>query len=444
MHTLPVLRRLERRFPEELAVVGVHSPKFAEERSIDNVRQAVLRYGIGHPVVNDNDHSIWQQYVVRAWPTLMFVDPLSRVIGKIEGELTFEQGVTLIEEMLSEFRTQGTLNPGLSSHRAEVKLPSILSYPGKVLADPDNERLFIADSGHHRILVTDFGGEIQTVIGSGIAGIADGVLEGAQFRSPQGMALRGDTLYVADTENHSIRLVDLEAQNVDTIAGTGVAGAGRIDGGPALSVSLRSPWDLALVARRLYIAMAGSHQIWMYDLDSGIVQAVVGTGAEGIVDGIPEEALLAQPSGIDADEDGVLFVADSETSAIRQIDLITNHEVSTLVGTGLFEFDDIDGDMPAARMQHPLGVEEDGGIVYVADTYNNKIRRIGLHTGLVATVAGTGEPGLTDGAFGSARFHEPGGLSIAEDRIYVADTNNNAVRVLHATSETVATLPVDF
>ena len=320
----------------------------------------------------------------------------------------------------------------------------MLCYPGKVLADPVGERLFIADSGHHRVLVTDTEGQIQTVIGSGDEGFADGVPEGARFSNPQGMALAGETLYVADTGNHAIRAVDLEMAVVETVVGTGDRGTGRVDGGPGLTVSLRSPWDVALVGRRLFIAMAGSHQLWMYDLETGLVQAVAGTGGEGIVDGLPEEALLAQPSGIAADEDGVLFFADSETSSIRQADLITAYQITTLVGSGLFDFGDIDGEASSARMQHPLGIAVEGGIVYVADTYNNKIKRVGTETLTVATVAGTGEPGHEDGTFASARFYEPGGLSILEDRIYVADTNNHAVRVLDVSSGIVSTLPVDF
>ena len=220
--------------------------------------------------------------------------------------------------MLDEFRARGLLpSPQPSSTgggslisppvgempegqrgQSEAPLPGMLRYPGGVLADPLGERLFIADSGHHRVLVTAPDGEIQTVIGSGSEGIADGVLEAAQFRGPQGMALSGETLYVADTGNHSIRVVDLEAAIVDTIAGTGAPGAGRVDGGPALTVSLRSPWDIALAGRRLYIAMAGCHQLWMYDLDSGLITAVAGTGVEGLSDGPPEEALFAQPSGV--------------------------------------------------------------------------------------------------------------------------------------------------
>ena len=444
MHLLPTLRRLEREFPEELAVVGVHTAKFDEERATENVRQAVMRYGIRHPVLNDASMETWRQYAVRAWPTVMFVDPAGRVIGKVEGELGFEQGAELVRKMLEAFRTEGMLRPGPQAYDVEAPRSGVLCYPGKVLADPVGERLLIADSGHHRVLVTDTEGQIQTVIGSGDEGFADGVPEGARFSNPQGMALAGETLYVADTGNHAIRAVDLEMAVVETVVGTGDRGTGRVDGGPGLTVSLRSPWDVALVGRRLFIAMAGSHQLWMYDLETGLVQAVAGTGGEGIVDGLPEEALLAQPSGIAADEDGVLFFTDSETSSIRQADLITAYQITTLVGSGLFDFGDTDGEASSARMQHPLGIAVEGGIVYVADTYNNKIKRVGTETLTVATVAGTGEPGHEDGMFASARFYEPGDLSILEDRIYVADTNNHAVRVLDVSSGTVSTLPVDF
>lgn len=444
LHVLPVLDRLEREFPDALGVVGVHSPKFSEERSTESLRRAVMRCGVTHPVVNDRSMEVWRRYAVRAWPTVMFVDPLGKVIGRVEGELTVEQGVELIGGMLAEFEAHGALRRGAIRHRTEAPPAGVLSYPGKVLADGAGERLFIADSSHHRLLVTDLDGEIQTVIGSGREGLADGVFEGARFSRPQGMALAGGTLYAADAGNHAIRAVDLDAEVVETVAGTGRAGAGRVDGGPGLTVHLRSPWDLTIVGRRLFVAMAGSHQLWMYDLDNGLIQAVAGTGGANLADGPPEEALLAQPCGIDADEDGVLFFADSETSAIRQADLITAHRVDTLVGAGLFDYGDVDGGAADARMQHPLGVDEEGGVLYVADTYNHKIKRVGLHTLAVTTLAGAGAPGLADGPFGLAQFYEPGGLSVLGSRIFVADTNNHAVRVVDAARETVETLRVDF
>ena len=444
MHIVPTLRRLERHYPEEVAVVGVHTAKFDEERASAHILQAVSRYGVSHPVINDADKSVWQSYAVRAWPTLMFVDPAGKVVGRIEGELTYEDGVTLFDEMLAEFRAAETLkpSPGIFVER-QVRF-GVLHYPGKVVADEENERLFIADSGHNRILVTDLEGEIQTVIGSGYEGLADGVLEGAQFNHPQGMAVYGDTLFVADTENHALRVVDLEVGTVETIAGTGNQAMGHVEGGLALEVDLRSPWDIALAGRSLHIAMAGSHQIWTMNLDTHVVQATVGTGMENIMDGPPEEALLAQPSGITVDEDYVMYVADSETSSIRSVDALSAHHVRTLVGSGLFEFGDVDGQASRAQLQHPLGIDYDGGTVLIADTYNHKIKRLGTDSLMVSTLAGNGVAGHDDGPSANATFYEPGGLAICGSTIYVADTNNHAVRAIDLNTEMVSTLTVDF
>jgi sugar lactone lactonase YvrE len=209
-------------------------------------------------------------------------------------------------------------------------------------------------------------------------------------------------------------------------------------------VDLRSPWDLALAGRSLHIAMAGSHQIWTMNLDTHIVQATVGTGAENIVDGPPEEALLAQPSGITVDEDYLMYVADSETSSIRAVDTLSAHHVSTLVGAGLFDFGDVDGEASDARLQHPLGIDYDGGTVFIADTYNHKIKRLGTDSLTVSTLAGTGAPGHGDGPSASATFYEPGGLSMGGSTIFVADTNNHAVRAIDLDSAMVRTLVVDF
>jgi DNA-binding beta-propeller fold protein YncE len=447
MHVLPVLARLERRFPDELAVVGVHSAKFPHERESTVIADAIARYGVRHPVVNDALQAVWRSYAVRAWPTLMFVDPAGRVIGRVEGELSEADGAHLIEQMLEEYRGAGLLRPApLPEPPSPARSPGILRYPGKVLADPENDRLFIADTGNHRVLVAALDGEVQTVVGAGIEGLADGVLEGARFASPQGMALVGETLFVADTGNHAIRAVDLEAGVVETVAGTGLKGGAREEGGAAMEVALRSPWDLTLVGRTLFVAMAGSHQVWALDLDTRIMQAVAGTGAEALVDGPPEAAAFAQPSGISADEDGVLYVADAETSAVRAVDMRSAHHVSTLVGAGLFDWADEDGPggPGSVRLQHPLGVAYEGGHVYIADAYNHRIRRVGTETFAVSTVAGDGTAGLTDGPLASARFSEPGGLAVGEGVLYVADTNNHAIRVVEVGAGQVRTLPVDF
>ena len=369
MHIIPHLRRLERAFPEELAVIGVHSAKFDQERATDNIRQAVMRYGVSHPVINDAQMRVWREYGVRAWPTLMFIDPLGKVIGRLEGELTYEHSLEIIGRMVAEFKKDGTLRPAPMETTLEAPPTSLLSFLGKVLADAASQRLFIADSGHHRLLIADLQGRVSQTIGSGEQGLADGTLDGAQFNAPQGMDLVDDILYVADTENHAIRRVDLTQGIVETVAGTGRQGAGRTGGGAATDVDLRSPWDLVHVNGQLYIAMAGNHQLWALDLAAETVAPWAGSGREDIADGPLESAALAQPSGM-VHEQGVIYFADSETSSVRSVEVSPGGKVKTLVGRGLFEFGDVDGKGDKARLQHPLGVEARDGVVYVADTYN--------------------------------------------------------------------------
>lgn len=442
MHVIPQLRGLEVKYRDDVVVVGVHSAKFPAERETANVREAVLRYGVAHPVVNDRDFLIWQEYACRAWPTLMFIDPRGRVIGRHEGELPVREFDQLLGQMVGEYRAAELLDPRPLPLRLESTLeaPSPLLFPGKVLADGEGGRLFIADSNHHRILVASLAGDVRHVVGSGAPGLRDGPAESAQFLGPQGMALDGERLYVADTDNHAIRCVDLEAMGVSTVAGTGEQGVGQRTGGEATATALISPWDVLVHARSLLIAMAGYHQIWALDLVEGTVGPWAGSGREDLRDGPPDAACFAQSSGL-ATDGARLYVADSETSSVRAVDLRDRH-VSTLVGRGLFEFGDEDGVGDDALLQHVLGVCWHDGELYVADSYNNKIKRLLPNTRLCRSFAGSAEGGRRDGPAADALFREPGGISAAGDRLYVADTNNHAIRVIDLGTGDVATLPI--
>ena len=449
MHIFPQLRKLERKYASELVVVGVHSAKFPTEKETDSLTAAVRRCELEHPVINDAEFRVWQQYSCRAWPTLMFIDPRGNVIGKHEGELTFEQFDTLMAGMVAEFDEAGIMQRSPLPTTPPPGPQNDLSFPGKVLADEAGRRLFIADTNHNRIIVSSFDGEVQQVIGDGEETLADGPLAQSAFNHPQGMAIDGDILYVADTENHAIRRVDLQAGQVETIAGTGEQGYDRTGGSPGRSTSLSSPWDVVLHNGVLYIAMAGIHQLWSLDLQTGIVGPYAGSGREAITDGPLATAALAQPSGITTDGERLYF-ADSETSAIRNADLPSFNSppqggsnggaVRTLIGLGLFEFGDVDGDDFRVRMQHPIGITSHDGVLYVADTYNHKIKRVLPKTRSAFTVAGTGSPGHADGSFAQARFSEPSGLSIANGTMYIADTNNHAIRVANMETSEVATL----
>jgi hypothetical protein len=301
----------------------------------------------------------------------------------------------------------------------------------------------IADSSHNRLVIASLEGDVQAVVGTGEVGSADGPYDQASFNDPQGMAIDGDTLYVADTKNHMIRVVHLADERVDTLAGTGKQAAFRSSGGRLRQTDLNSPWALQLVGSDLYIAMAGPHQIWVLRLDDGVVDAYAGSGREDILDGPLADAAFAQPSGL-ATDGTWLYVADSEGSAIRAVPLDPKGSVRTLVGTeglprgrSLFEFGDRDGRGGDVRLQHPLGIALDGDVLYVADTYNHKIKRIDPVGRTSETFLGDGQRGTRDNP---PRFHEPAGLSIANGKLYVADTNNHLIRVVDLGSGSVRTL----
>ena len=441
MHIFPQLRKLEKKYANELAVVGVHSAKFPNEKDAQNLQKAVQRYELEHPVINDTDFQVWQQYTCRAWPTLMFIDPQGKVIGKHEGELPFESFDNLMAQMIAEFDAEGLLDRRPLPVTPGYRHDSTLSFPGKIIADASSDRLFVSDSNHNRILVTSLEGAVKEVIGSGEAGLADGGFASSAFDHPQGMILVEDILYVADTESHAIRKVDLSARTVETIAGTGDQGFTREGRGAGKEVELSSPWDLAHHEGTLYIAMAGTHQLWSMNLADGMVGPYAGTGQESLTDGPLASATLAQPSGISSDG-SKLYFADSETSSIRAADLGPAGRVRTIVGLDLFVFGDVDGADHRVRLQHPIGITNFDGTLYVADTYNHKIKRVLPATRSAFTLLGTGESGHRDGEGTQALFSEPCGLSITGGKIYIADTNNHVIRVADLETLEVSTLEV--
>lgn len=440
IHIIPDLKKLEAKYANQLVVIGVHSAKFQNEKETENIRRIILRYELEHPVYNDSEYAVWQSYGVRAWPTQVLIDPAGYIVGGVSGEGNYDVMDQAIAKLVTDFRAKGELNEEplkLVLERAKVgELP--LAFPGKILADAKTDRLFIADSNHNRIVVTKLDGTLVDTIGTGDAGAIDGAFDKATFYRPQGLALAGDTLYVADTENHLIRRIDLTSRNVETIAGTGQQSHEYFKAGPARSVALSSPWDLQLVDRVLYIAMAGPHQIWMLDLDKNEVSTFAGSGREARLDGPVLEAGFAQPSGI-ASDGQKLYVADSESNIIREIDL-ASRSVKTLVGGDLFDFGDVDGTGDNVRLQHPLGLVTYGDKLLIADTYNHKIKELDPNQDKVTSLLGTGKPGQADGTTPS--FYEPGGLALANGKLYIADTNNHAIRVVDLKTKRTSTLPI--
>ena len=440
MHVLPQLRKLERRYANELQVISIHSPKFPTERETANLRKAVLRLRVEHPVLNDRDFQAWQAYGATAWPTMVFIDPAGNVIGMQPGELTAEILTPIVEHWLTQYREGGLLTgPPLDLVR-EHERGSGLAFPGKVEYDSASGRLFVADSNNDRILVADLDGAVVRVVGGGGIGADDGPPERATFNQPQGMTVADGALYVADLENHLIRRIDLESWETVTVAGTGEQSRQAPRLNRALAEPLNSPWDVASYDGRLYIAMAGFHQLWLLHPDGSEVGPWAGSGAEGIVDGPRERAELAQPSGLAVGPNGLTF-ADSESSAVREVTAGTSGRVVTFVGRGLFDFGDADGSRDQARLQHPLDVAWVGDDLFVADTFNHKIKQLFPRMGSVTTLCG-GE-GYADGPLEGARFNEPGGLCAGPGRsLIVADTNNHAIRMIDLDAREVRTIPI--
>lgn len=469
IHILPELKKLEQAYPNQLVVIGVHSAKFETEKGSKNIEEAILRYEIEHPVVNDADHKIWDIYGVRSWPTAVLVDPEGNAVWMRSGEFEAEEIDERIKMALPYYRANKSLDetPVRFELAAGRQKPTPLRFPGKVLADEAGGRLFISDSNHNRIVIAGFDGKLIATIGSGAIGRADGNLSSATFDHPQGMALVNETLYVADTENHLLRKVDLKGKQVTTIAGIGEQGRGwpgqdKLAEGDRLptrwvgkpkETALNSPWDLCIHKDDLYIAMAGSHQIWKMPLDESEIGPYAGNGREDIVDGpllssYPYEqgySSFAQPSGLSSDAN-YIYVADSEGSSIRAVPFDPGKEVLTVVGTSelpfnrLFHFGDKDGPREQVLLQHCLGVAHHDGQLYVADTYNNKIKVVNAKTGETKTVAGSGQPGADDAR---GQFDEPSGIAWAQGLLYVTDTNNHALRTVDPTSGKVATLTID-
>ncbi|MGW0469947.1 NHL domain-containing thioredoxin family protein [Streptomyces coeruleorubidus] len=423
LHVLDELRELEDKHRDTVVVIGVHSPKFVHEAEHQAVVDAVERYGVEHPVLDDPELATWKQYAVRAWPTLVVIDPEGYVVAQHAGEGHAHAIERLVAELEAEHEAKGTLRRGDGPYVAPEPEPTVLRFPGKALLLPSGTFLVSDTTRHQLVELAQDGESVVRRIGSGGRGFADGAAGAASFNEPQGLALLEDgSVVVADSVNHALRRLDLTTGEVTTLAGTGRQWwQGSPTSGPAREVDLSSPWDVALWQDKVWIAMAGVHQLWAYDPVEGTVAVAAGTTHEGLVDGPGAEAWFAQPSGLAATPER-LWLADSETSALRWVD--PDGSVHTAVGTGLFDFGHRDGVAGQALLQHPLGVTAlPDGSVAVADTYNHALRRYDPATGEVTTLA-------TD-------LREPSDAVLVGDDIVVVESARHRLTRLRLPEEAV-------
>jgi hypothetical protein len=437
MHVLPSLRRVEEAFSDEVVVIGVHSPKFTAEQDPHNLAQAIARYGIRHPVAHDPDFVLWREYAVKAWPTLVFIGPGGRIIGQNAGEPDPDLLLDAVREVVERYRTDGVLTTAPLALTPVPQPTGRYRFPGKIkpLTARHGKLWALADSGHNQVVVLDDAGRELSRYGSGVAGFADGDRETAQFNGPQGLVCEADregnlVIYVADTGNHAIRRVDRASGAVTTLAGIGRRGGALGAAVPGRDAALASVWDLERKEDQIFFANAGTHQIGALDLVAGTVRVIAGSGGEDIVDGPATDAALAQPSGLafNATQDR-LFFADSETSSIRAVAFAGSiTRVTTLVGTGLFDYGHKNGFFESARLQHPLGLTwtaaGGAGTLIVADSYNNMLRLLDLEHRQVRDFD-TGFECLDALCLPLA---EPAGVW-ADDttRLLVSDTNNHRI-----------------
>ncbi|GAB4835670.1 Protein SUPPRESSOR OF QUENCHING 1, chloroplastic [Ancistrocladus abbreviatus] len=448
MHVLPDLDFLEKKYKEmPFIIIGVHSAKFDNEKDLDAIRKAVLRYGITHPVVNDGDMYLWRELGINSWPTFAIVGPNGRLLAQISGEGHRKDIDDLVEAALIFYGKKKILNSTPLPLRLEKDndprlLTSPLKFPGKVAADVLNNRLFISDSNHNRIVVIDVDGNFIVQIGStGEEGLQDGNFDDASFNRPQGLAYNAkkNILYVADTENHALREIDFVDEKVRTLAGNGTKGSDYRGGGRGTTQLLNSPWDVCFdpVNEKVYIAMAGQHQIWVHSVSDETTKAFSGDGYERNLNGSnPTSTSFAQPSGMSLSPDlKEVYIADSESSSIRALNLKTGG--SRLLAGGdpvfpdnLFKFGDRDGTGSEVLFQHPLGICcGQYGQVYVADSYNHKIKVLDPSSKRVNTLAGTGKAGFKDGTALAAQLSEPSGIvEVGNGKLLIADTNNSMIR----------------
>lgn len=447
MDIIPDLKALEEKFGPDITVIGIHSAKFANEKDTENIRNAVLRYELAHPVVNDANFLIWNTFGVHAWPTLVLISPTGEVASTYAGEgnkAALENDIRTLEARYKGNIVTTPLPIQLESYKQPQTL---LRFPGKVSRyTGNNNSLLVSDSGNNRLLlIGSEDNKIITQIGSGTQGFKDGTFETAQFNHPEGTASlqnkSGSLIYIADTNNHALRVADMTARTVTTIAGTGSQGQFLNDKHDinALKTPLSSPWDITFYPddNHLAIAMTGAHQLWSYDVPHHTLSLLAGNGEESMDDGIYPHNSLAQPSGLFA-QDGKLYFTDAESSALRV--LTGDGNVTTLIGKGLFDFGYKEGGRADALLQHCSAVTGNSDNLYVADTYNHSIRRFELKSQTLYNYAGHDVRGSQDSTLASASFNEPTGITLVGDTLYVADTNNHRLRAIDMKTAMVRTL----
>ncbi|RZA31835.1 MAG: redoxin domain-containing protein [Lysobacteraceae bacterium] len=421
--------QLQTRYPGRLQPLAVHVPRFESERDPQHVLKQLRRQGVVFPVAQDRDWHAWQQFDLQAWPTVLLIDAEGRERGRITGldsMAELERPLAALCDALplpndDDAQPAGESNP-------EPRLP--LLFPGGLAATAD--RLYVADSGHHRILECTHAGRVLRQFGMGTADFVDGDLEQSAFRRPHGLSVVRDVLYVADSGNHALRRIMLRSGRVDTICGNGRAGE-PVEGivSNARDTALNQPQAVAATDSEVHLALAGDNRIWTYGLGRGELSCRAGSGQLDVRDGSGVMAAFAQPVALAAVQQ-MLYVCDALGSAIRSVQL-RNGTVQTLIGQGPWEFGDADGPRQQARLQNPqaIALSPDAPVLWIADTGNGSLRTLRLGGGELSTVSLP------------RRLQGVSGLSIGGGALWIAETDAHAVLRYDLASAELARVAID-
>ena len=413
MQRLHDLVTLLGRHRERLNVVAVHVPRFDHERDPRRALKRLRGHGFQFPLGHDPNWTLWQHYGVEAWPTVVLLDGEGRVAGRLVGDGPLRELDAQVGDLVRALVPQ-SLNPQPIELRrsGEPELP--LRFPVGLAVS--GNYLYVADTGHNRVLECDQGGRILRQFGSGGVGFIDGPMELAAFNRPRGLAVERDLLYVADTGNHAGRRIQLRSGDIDTVFGAGRPGtSGDVRVVDPRSVTMDSPTGLALAAGKLYVATAGDNRVWSFDLGDHSLRCLAGSGRLEVADGVGAEASFAQPVDVAAVQQ-MVYVCEAAGSAIRAVNARTG-AVQTLVGRGPWEFGAEDGARSAASLQQPLalGLDPESPRLWIADSGNDRLRVLRLGRGEVST-------------FELQRpLHGPAGLAMAPGVAWIADTDAHAV-----------------
>ena len=427
MQRLAEVMRWQARNPGKVQLLVVQVPRFEFEREPQHALKLLRRQGISAPIVLDAQWDAWRRFDVQSWPTLLMLD----AYGQEQERLVGATGD--LERALNSL-CEGVMRPldddayGIREINAEPRLP--LLFPAGLVATAD--RLYVADTGHHRILECNHDGRVLRQFGLGSADLINGGTGEAAFNRPQGLALVREILYVADTGNHALRSINLISGQVDTLCGNGRAGDPRAG-------VLAQPWDsplnypaaVAVADNQVHIAMAGDNHIWSYDLGTRELRWRAGAGAVEVRDGSGHLAAFAQPCSLVAVQQ-TLYVCDALGSAIRSVQL-RGDLVQTLVGQGPWESGNVDGPRLRARLQYPLALAmgPDSPLLWIADAGNGSLRTLRLGGGDLSTV------NLP------RRLHGPAALAVAAGAIWIAEADAHAVLRFDPLSGELSEVPIE-